>query len=320
MLDGYMSNTVWASETVELCERVKHLKQTHSLSDRLSNKMLARLISRLQDRDTPNRVGSDILGQFQDILCETLSTSSSFGVGFPRGSPCLSQGVGDAFAQGGKPYEIPLPTKLMRKLVNSDQHLGAFVGELSHDLSSPLPVGLLPSAGLSSRCQGQFPTTASAQRQLCSVECTLVVRHLFECVQDDLLNHWDPKIWKFDFLFLPFCEKRHHHVTYCFINFHDNEAASAFREQFEGKIFHSDSGHRESYMMRVGRQHDVVEIHLADVQGYKKNMIKAGERLANSWRKQPHFPAVFDQSGEPCDFQQALTQVSLQGNAMHLSL
>ena len=240
-------------------------------------------------------------------------------------------------AQMMEPYmlfaeEVPMPTRLLRPR----QH-GSFTGS---PLATPLPTSVpLPSklgpiglrappsdhsVGCPLSCgnppmKDHAAPRAAARVKYCSdhplvnrrssSELTLVVRHLPECLQEQLLQIWDPKQYHFDFLFLPYFEKRRHHFTYCFISFPDLEAASTFHATWSNRFLPLGKGGEKA-----------LDIRIADVQGFQNNMLTAFAHLAKSRRKPQHLPAVFDRFGVAKNFRQALAEVSKNGSSSQLSL
>lgn len=124
-----------------------------------------------------------------------------------------------------------------------------------------------------------------------STECTLVVRHLPKCIQSQLMLCWNPRVNCIDFLYLPYCEKRRHHVSYCFVNFYKVEAATAFRDAWHNKFLPLPGCHEKA-----------LSIDIAEVQGFKSNVLHAAERVRNSRIKGRRPPAIYDRFGKPRSF------------------
>jgi len=153
--------------------------------------------------------------------------------------------------------------------------------------------------------QNKIPT---APREMS--ECTLVVRCLPKCLQYQLLQIWRSRDYLFNFLFLPFCEKRRRAVSYCFINFVHYEAAVAFRNRWSNTLlpWHSPQAHSDNTR--------TICMDVAQLQGFIPNVLNAGEQIKTSRLKEKHPPAVFDLFGNPRSFFDTLAHVSSkpQGN------
>lgn len=200
--------------------------------------------------------------------------------------------------------DVPLPTKLLGLRV------GLQVPDASHGSECRrVPKGFMPGH----REDGSFEVSTTASTDsLCRTtdvfhndgaahaSCTLVVRHLPKCLQhqNHLLQLWSPKDWKYDFLYLPFCERRRHHASYCFINFLSEEAASRFSRFWS----------QNPVTLQCGLQ-TTVHMDKAEVQGFTENMMHVCRRLNGSRLKQVHPPAIFNVNGEPVSFFEVLPEL-----------
>lgn len=130
-------------------------------------------------------------------------------------------------------------------------------------------------------------------------DCTLVVRGVPpRYSQADLLEIWDPRLLKINFLFLPYSKKQHRSVTYCFVNFLSYEAAMEFQAAWSETILAVDKS--DTKVMPL-------EICLSQVQGRAANMLHL--HRDNKIKMLKFLPAVFDEVGNPVDFHNLLRSI-----------
>jgi len=208
--------------------------------------------------------------------------------------------------------DVPMPKKLLSPKGSSVQS--------ENDSSEDLPIGkqrmpLGYSYDTEAQAQAKHMVTLAytglpaAPRQWQMSECTLVVRCLPKCVQSELLQIWSSHEYLFNFLFLPFCEKRRRSVSYCFINFIHYEAAVAFRNKWSDMLLPLHSSRAKADNVRT------ICMDVAQLQGFIPNVMNAGEQITNSRLKEKHPPAVFDLFGNPRSFFDTLARVSSKAQA-----
>lgn len=210
--------------------------------------------------------------------------------------------------------DVPMPTKLTK--YNAAPYSVQPEDDLPQGLplkgNHHMPTGYTCDAGanatqpLRHRFTPVCTGVPAAPREMS--ECTLVVRCLPKCSQHQLLQLWSSSEYLFNFLFLPFCEKRRRSVSYCFINFIHYEAAMEFQSKWSDTLL-SVRGLATQAESGNGR---TVCIDVAELQGFIPNVLNAGEQIKSSRVKEKHPPAVFDLFGNPKSFFDTLAHVSLK--------
>jgi hypothetical protein len=131
---------------------------------------------------------------------------------------------------------------------------------------------------------------------------TLIVRNIpSRCTQEQLLKIWPPA-GSYNVLYLPFSPIQHRRVDYAFINFISKQALHQFCDRWEGV----------SLMPHISSKR--LEIKLADVQGYERNLVEfRRNRKIRETKCDWYLPVIIHPDGSIADFRKVMAAMDASG-------